>query len=366
MPITAPTKNWRFSTSYDSFVVQQTFVLRMNICGRNRQLLVAANRYRQNRMKITNIILLFFFAFNFTAKAQTQKHLTKKETVELYKKLYQTSEIDSIIWNGNKQKCICGTLNNEIYKKAENRINFFRTVNGLNKVKLNPKLNQEAQNAALLVLANNQLTHYPARSMKCYSESASNGCVKSCLGFSDFKNFPATGFITSFIWDFGQANYFVGHRKWILYSKLIEFGYGATNKSEAILTADGISYDSVDLPEYVAYPWNGYVPINLIFPKWSFSIPENKKVDFSKTIITMTDQNGKSLKLNKLEIYPNYLDHTIVWTATDIFSTYDISYGINNLEKNGFLNKKITVRIKNVKVDGEIKNYEYIVEPIKI
>jgi hypothetical protein len=43
-PITAPTRNWRFSASYDSFVVNQTFVLRMNICGENRQLLVAANR----------------------------------------------------------------------------------------------------------------------------------------------------------------------------------------------------------------------------------------------------------------------------------------------------------------------------------
>jgi len=43
-PITAPTKNWRFSASYDSFVVQQTLVLRMNICGKNRQLLVAAKR----------------------------------------------------------------------------------------------------------------------------------------------------------------------------------------------------------------------------------------------------------------------------------------------------------------------------------
>ena len=43
-PITAPTRNWRFSASYDSFVVKQTFVLRMNICGKNRQLLVAAKR----------------------------------------------------------------------------------------------------------------------------------------------------------------------------------------------------------------------------------------------------------------------------------------------------------------------------------
>jgi hypothetical protein len=42
--VTAPKKNWRFSASYDSFVVQQTFVLRINICGKNRQLLLAANR----------------------------------------------------------------------------------------------------------------------------------------------------------------------------------------------------------------------------------------------------------------------------------------------------------------------------------
>ncbi len=46
--ITAPTKNWRFSASYDSFVVEQTFVLRMNICGKNRQLLVAAKRSSSN------------------------------------------------------------------------------------------------------------------------------------------------------------------------------------------------------------------------------------------------------------------------------------------------------------------------------
>ena len=43
--ITAPTKNWRFSASYDSFVVNQTFVLRMNICGKNRHLRQARNRY---------------------------------------------------------------------------------------------------------------------------------------------------------------------------------------------------------------------------------------------------------------------------------------------------------------------------------
>jgi len=43
-PITAPTKNWRFSASYDSFVVNQSLVLRISICGKNRRLLVTAKR----------------------------------------------------------------------------------------------------------------------------------------------------------------------------------------------------------------------------------------------------------------------------------------------------------------------------------
>ena len=49
---TAVWRNGGFSASYDSFVVAQTFVLRKNICGKNRQLLVAANRYGQANLQI--------------------------------------------------------------------------------------------------------------------------------------------------------------------------------------------------------------------------------------------------------------------------------------------------------------------------
>jgi hypothetical protein len=56
-PATAPTRNWRLSASYDSFVGKQTVVLRMKFCGENRQLLVAANRYDQvqNRLKVSRL-----------------------------------------------------------------------------------------------------------------------------------------------------------------------------------------------------------------------------------------------------------------------------------------------------------------------
>jgi hypothetical protein len=39
--------------SADTFVVYQTLVLRINICGKNRQLLVAANRYATLKTSIT-------------------------------------------------------------------------------------------------------------------------------------------------------------------------------------------------------------------------------------------------------------------------------------------------------------------------
>ena len=45
-PITAVWRNGGFSASYDSFVVQQTVVLRINICGEIPPLRQAAKRYR--------------------------------------------------------------------------------------------------------------------------------------------------------------------------------------------------------------------------------------------------------------------------------------------------------------------------------
>ena len=45
--VTAVWRNGGFSASYDSFVVKQTVVLRIYICGKNPPLRQAAERYRQ-------------------------------------------------------------------------------------------------------------------------------------------------------------------------------------------------------------------------------------------------------------------------------------------------------------------------------
>ena len=82
--LTAATRNWRFSASYDSFVVNQTFVLRMNICGENRQLLVAANRYVQLLPMRNFHILLIILLIQRCTKTLDYNTVIYKSAVKFY------------------------------------------------------------------------------------------------------------------------------------------------------------------------------------------------------------------------------------------------------------------------------------------
>jgi hypothetical protein len=53
---TAVWRNGGCSASYDSFVVKQTVVLRINICGENPPLRQAAKRYRQAKKNLASIL----------------------------------------------------------------------------------------------------------------------------------------------------------------------------------------------------------------------------------------------------------------------------------------------------------------------
>lgn len=310
--------------------------------------------------------ILTCLGMTLSVMAQETSYLSKEEIIDLYVNLYKYSETSEIPWNGDVNTCACGHLSEDILTAAEIRVNFFRLTNRLNTVHINPAFNAEAQQAALLSKANNELNHYPTSSMKCYSQAAYNGCNKSCLSFSDFTNFPETSFITGFIQDYGESNYEVGHRRWILYTKLQEIGYGATDETEALLTTDGTTYDAVEAPEFIAYPWSGYVPVELIFPKWSFTIPEDHEVNFDQVKVSMKDASGRPIAIELYEEHKDFLDPTIVWCAKGLFTEYEITYGQNHLKENGYLDQKIMVKIENVVIDGQKKNFQYFVEPFEL
>lgn len=310
-------------------------------------------------MKSILLILAIFTLSSLFAQVKT-----KDEVIELYKSLYASSALTSMPWEEGSS-CSPGTLPSHIYTKVEDRVNFFRVVNGLSEISVDPTYNKEAQAAAYWCFANNTLSHTPQKSTKCFSEAAYTGCNTSCLGFSDFKWFPNTAFISGFMMDYGESNYYIGHRRCILSTTLESISYGATATTEALLVMKGMYKAEPDNPEYVAYPWHGYVPVDLIYPKWSFSIPRSNDVDFSDATVKMIDGDGNNIDLKVYKQY-SYQDPTLVWQAIGMYTQEEIDYGENKLEEKGYLNRKIKVTIKGVKVNGKTKNYEYFVEPFKV
>jgi hypothetical protein len=291
--------------------------------------------------------------------------LTEDEFMKIYNEYYAFSLLDSIAWNGSVKDCNAGTLSELIYSKAEKRINFYRKVTGLPLIKFNTVNHKFAQEAALMMLAQNKLDHFPAETWHCYSKDGATGASKSCLGFNDFKNFKETAFINGFMKEHGESNYYCGHRRWVLYSKQKYMAYGATRKTEALLTVGDTLNNSAAMPEYVAYPWNGTVPYNFIYSKWSFAIPTSKTVDFSAVKVTCT-MNGKVLPLTVYAEKKGFLDPCITWKMTTLFTANEEFFGMNRLVENGYVGKTINVKVANVIVDGELKDYEYAVMIIKV
>lgn len=296
-----------------------------------------------------------------------QKTVLERTEIEReYKENMLATDIDGIDWNGSVEECNPGTLSQDILNKALKRINYFRRMCGLGEVVLDEELTKWAQAATLMMTANGKLSHNPEENWSCYSSDGAKGANRSCLGLSDWTYFKHNAFVTGFIRDFGASNYYVGHRKWILHSQLSKVGYGATPGAESVLTVDGVDWQNKSDAEYIAYPWKGYVPYDLIFPKWSFTIPVQHEVDFTNTSIQMRREDGRAIQVEKQKLYPKYLDHTVVWVAKGLFTDDEIAYAKNGLKDKDVLDKKIQVSLKNVIVDGERKDYSYWVMPIEV
>jgi hypothetical protein len=78
-PYNSTYKKLAVQCSADTFVVNQSLVLRIYICGKNRQLLVAANRYAQGVANARKAHLFFANALSQQLKKQKSllPHLTE-------------------------------------------------------------------------------------------------------------------------------------------------------------------------------------------------------------------------------------------------------------------------------------------------
>jgi hypothetical protein len=296
--------------------------------------------------KVIGCILLLNFIWS-PGKAQDEKG----SAIQKYKSEYLASEVKDgkeIKWRGNVNKCDEGSTSDKIRNKALLRINYFRTLSGLRPVKFKDEYNALAQKAAFITHVNNKIDHNPDLSSKCYSEESVIATSNSSLGFMDFVYHPELAFITEFVKDYGEFNKAVGHRRAMLYSRSVNKGYGTTLRAEAIYSdyTSWLEKDSILFPKYFSYPVGGYNEIDLVFPRWSFSIPDLYKVDFKGAVVELKDETGRVINVKVLP-YEDIYDPTLVWELKD------------KLKRDYFLNHSVIVNIKNVRVNESLRSYSY-------
>ncbi|MCP5502288.1 MAG: CAP domain-containing protein [Leptospiraceae bacterium] len=264
-----------------------------------------------------------------------------------YNSRYVASKVESFTWNGSTSSCTAGTVPSDVQTKVQVRINYFRGAVGLPDISLDSSLSAKAQEAALMMEANNSLNHNPPTSWTCYTTTGKDAAGASNLALGAANSSA----IDLYIQDPGSSNYAAGHRRWVLYSKAKLFGSGSTSKANALyVIGNSLTSYPETMPDFISWPPQGYVVQSLVYDRWSFAIPE---ADFSSVSVNMSSSDGTSISLTKETLAKGYGDNTLVWVPSGInkTSSTDLTY-------------KVTISGVKLK-DGTSKDYSYSVTLIK-
>lgn len=273
----------------------------------------------------------------------------RQQVASFYQTEYLASDGVSSGWTGNVNSCNPGTTSAAFKEAMLRRINYFRAMAGVPAVEgFSAEYNSKAQAAALMMSAQNALSHSPDSSWACYTSAGAEGAGSSNL----FLGVYGPSAISGYIADPGGGNYFVGHRRWILYPQTKWMGTGDLPSSAGFAPANALwVFDTANMwgprpttrEAYVAWPPPGYVPYQVVSPRWSFAYAG---ADFTGAGVTMS-KNGTSLGVTVRPVVNNYGENTLVWEPTDSFGSApgtDITY---------------QVTISNVMINGSPQSFSY-------
>ena len=193
---------------------------------------------------------------------------------------------------GDVDNCVAGTTSQQFRDSVFQRLNWYRQMAGLGTVEEDTHSSAGAQQAALIMLANDELSHSPPRHWSCYS-STGRDYAASNLGLGT----AGIAGIDRYMRDTGDQNTAVGHRRWILYPQTLEMGTGNVRRggreANALWPRDGNIFSSRPAVRerrgFVAWPPSGFVPPQTVWGRWSFSLAG---ADLSTASVAMSDDDG--------------------------------------------------------------------------
>lgn len=268
-------------------------------------LLVSENRFSSARQVMSELIGYFP-----DKDHSEQLQLIARE--DFYQNYFNTKtkgkdingkDITPFVWNGRVGGCNQGTIDSEIQNKVVDRINYFRRNAGVPEVLFDEATNEYCQKAALMMTANNALSHEPSKTWRCWSSEGAYAAKHSLL----IKE-ANTSMAVTYIMD--DKNPSAGNRRWLLYPNGRVYGHGSTNDYAVIWALDDSG--SADTAEYmskpISWPPKGYLPQLMLMENWTFSLYADL---VNATVIV--SQDGKPLDVNLQPYVVGYGAPTLVF-----------------------------------------------------
>jgi len=244
-------------------------------------------------------------------------------------------------WTGDASDCTAGDVSALARAHSLTRINYFRARVGLGPVDFSDELNNKAQQAALMMDAERNLSHDPSSDFACFTEEGKEAASKSNIAYG----VVGADAVSTYMRDRGDHNIAVGHRRWIFYSRGKTIGHGFTNRGDAMWVIGNHGPSTVS-QEFMAWPTPGINPAPLVPERWSITVP---RADFSQAQVAVTDASGTTLAVSVHEVFNGYGDNTLVWEM--------LREDVRPLAADATLHVAVT----NVALDGETQAYRYAV-----
>lgn len=276
----------------------------------------------------------------------------RQQSLSLFLDVYLASENVPAQWTGDPTLCEAGKTSDIFQEAVVRRINYFRMMAGMsNEVGLSRTYTRKGQKAALMMSVNRTLSHSPDNSWLCYSKDGADGAANSNLYLGIFG--PAA--IDGYMRDGGDGNYFAGHRRWILFPQTQEMGTGDVPTSADYPAANALWVFDDNLfgprPEtrepFVAWPPPGFIPYQVVYPRWSFSYAG---ADFTGARVTMSS-GGKTVPVRLEKVMDGYGENTLVWIPANLHSEASWPRPASDTT--------YSVVINRVKIEGQNRQFEY-------
>lgn len=214
-------------------------------------------------------------------------------------------------WTGSNRGCRAGSPSRHSQAATLASLNFVRALGHLGGVTFDRTLSLKAQRAALIMSANNSLSHLPPRRWKCWTRSGFDAAMHSNLALA-YPRLTAGATILGYMTDAGDSNAAAGHRRWLMYPYTTQMGNGATRHTNALWVLSTNDTSQPD-PNFVGWPTAGWFPAPLEpAGRWSLSA-SNESTNFIGARVSVINGAGMRFRVHVYPVVIGYGKPTLVW-----------------------------------------------------